>query len=87
MPLSVNTRDSYINTLADSGPVHPDIERPFEPTVPSLFGMVARAYINEFGADERDLGTVARMIVPPPSRIRIHTCARRWILRPIAPAT
>jgi hypothetical protein len=29
MPLSVNTRDSYINTLADSGPVPPDIERPF----------------------------------------------------------
>jgi acetyl-CoA acetyltransferase len=59
MPLSVNTRDSYINTLADSGPVHPDIERPFGPTVPSLFGMVARAYMNEFGADERDLGAVA----------------------------
>ncbi len=59
MPLSVNTRDSYINTLADSGPVHPDIERPFGPSVPSLFGMVARAYMNEFGADEHDLGAVA----------------------------
>ena len=59
MPLSVNTRDSYINTLADSGPVHPDIERPFGPTVPSLFGMVARAYMHEFGADESDLGAVA----------------------------
>ncbi len=59
MPLSVNTRDSYVNTLADSGPVHPDIERPFGPTVPSLFGMVAHAYMNEFGADETDLGAVA----------------------------
>src|ERR1700742_87257 len=59
MPLSVNTRDSYINTLADSGPVHPDIERPFGPTVPSLFGMVARAYMHEFGVDEGDLGAVA----------------------------
>ena len=59
MPLSVNTRDSYVNTLADSGPVHPDIERPFGPTVPSLFGMVARAYMNEFDADENDLGAVA----------------------------
>ena len=29
MPLSVNTRDSYVNTLADSGPVHPDLERPY----------------------------------------------------------
>jgi acetyl-CoA acetyltransferase len=59
MPLSVNTRDSYINTLADSGPVHPDLERPFGPSVPSLFAMVARAYINQFGADERDFGAVA----------------------------
>jgi acetyl-CoA acetyltransferase len=59
MPLSVNTRDAYIKTLADSGPVHPDIERPFGPTVPSLFGMVARAYINEFDADDSDLGAVA----------------------------
>lgn len=59
MPLSVNTRDAYVNTLADSGPVHPDIERPFGPTVPSLFGMVARAYMNESNADEHDLGAVA----------------------------
>lgn len=59
MPLSVNTRDSYINTLADSGPVHPDIERPFGPSVPSLFAMIARAYMERFGADERDFGAVA----------------------------
>jgi acetyl-CoA acetyltransferase len=59
MPLSVNTRDAYIRTLADSGPVHPDIERPFGPTVPSLFGMAARAYLNEFDADDNDLGAVA----------------------------
>ena len=59
MPLSVNTRDSYVNTLADSGPVHPDLERPFGPSVPSLFAMVGRAYMNEFGADERDFGAVA----------------------------
>jgi len=59
MPLSVNTRDSYINTLADSGPVHPDLERPFGPSVPSLFAMVARAYMDRFGADERDFGAVA----------------------------
>jgi acetyl-CoA acetyltransferase len=59
MPLSVNTRDAYIKTLADSGPVHPDIERPFGPTVPSLFGMVARAYMHEFDADESDLAAVA----------------------------
>ena len=53
------SRDSYIQTLADSGPVHPDIERPFGPTVPSLFGMVARAYMDEYGATELDLAAAA----------------------------
>jgi acetyl-CoA acetyltransferase len=59
MPLSVVSRDSYINTLADSGPVHPDIERPFGPSVPSLFGLVARAYMAEYGATELDLAAAA----------------------------
>lgn len=59
MPLSVVSRDAYVNTLADAGPVHPDIERPFGPSVPSLFGMVARTYMDEFGADDADLGAVA----------------------------
>ena len=59
MPLSVVSRDVYVNTLADAGPVHPDIERPFGPSVPSLFGMVARAYMEEFGATDLDLGAVA----------------------------
>jgi acetyl-CoA acetyltransferase len=75
MPLSVNTRDAYIKTLADSGPVHPDIERPFGPTVPSLFGMVARAYMDEFDADENDLAAVgihdrAAAILHPNSHMR-----------------
>jgi acetyl-CoA acetyltransferase len=75
MPLSVNTRDAYIKTLADSGPVHPDIERPFGPTVPSLFGMVARAYMHEFDADENDLAAVgihdrAAAILHPNSHMR-----------------
>src|ERR1700760_2176629 len=59
MPLSVNTRDSYVNTLADSGPVHPDLERPYGPSVPSLFAMVARAYRDQFGADDHDFSAVA----------------------------
>lgn len=59
MPLSVVSRSAYINTLADSGPVHPDIERPYGPTVPSLFGIVARAYMHEYGATERDLAAAA----------------------------
>jgi acetyl-CoA acetyltransferase len=93
MPLSVNTRDSYIKTLADSGPVHPDIERPFGPTVPSLFGMVARAYMNEFGADEHDLGAVsihdrAAAITHPNSHMRAPMdfasyCASHMIADPL----
>lgn len=59
MPLSVVNRGSYIQTLADSGPVHPDIERPFGPTVPALFGICARAYMEEYGAGVRDLAAVS----------------------------
>jgi acetyl-CoA acetyltransferase len=59
MPLSVVSRDAYVQTSADSGPVHPDIERPFGPTVPSLFGMVARTYMQEYGASDLDLAAAA----------------------------
>ncbi len=59
MPLSVVNRSNYIQTLADAGPVHPDIERPFGPTVPSLFGICARAYMHEYGATERDFAAVS----------------------------
>jgi acetyl-CoA acetyltransferase len=59
MPLSVVSRDSYVQTLADAGPVHPDIERPFGPSVPSLFGIVARAYMERYGASDLDLAVVA----------------------------
>jgi acetyl-CoA acetyltransferase len=59
MPLSVVNRDSYVQTLADAGPVHPDLERPFGPSVPSLFGMVARAYMDRYGATDADLAAAA----------------------------
>ncbi len=59
MPLSVVSRGSYIQTLADAGPVHPDIERPFGPTVPALFGICTRAYMHEFGATEADLAAAS----------------------------
>jgi acetyl-CoA acetyltransferase len=59
MPLSVVSRDAYVQHLADAGPVHPDIERPFGPSVPSLFGLVARAYMQEFGTDDRDTAAAA----------------------------
>lgn len=59
MPLGVVSRDSYVQTLADAGPVHPDLERPYGPSVPSLFGMVARAYMQRYGATELDLAAVS----------------------------
>lgn len=59
MPLSVVNRSAYVRTLADAGPVHPDIERPFGPSVPSLFGIVASAYMHAHGASDLDLAAVA----------------------------
>jgi acetyl-CoA acetyltransferase len=59
MPLGVVSRDAYVRTLADAGPVHPDIERPYGPSVPSLFGMVARAYMHEYGATDLDLAAAS----------------------------
>jgi acetyl-CoA acetyltransferase len=59
MPLSVVSRNSYVQTLAEAGPVHPDLERPFGPSVPSMFGMVARRYMFQYGATEEDLAAAA----------------------------
>ena len=59
MPLSVVSRNAYVQTLAEAGPVHPDLERPFGPSVPSMFGMVARRYMAQYGATEEDLAAVA----------------------------
>jgi acetyl-CoA acetyltransferase len=59
MPLTVVDRKNYTRTLAEAGPVHPDLERPFGPTVPSLFGIVAAAYMHETGAGPDDLAAVA----------------------------
>jgi acetyl-CoA acetyltransferase len=59
MPLSVVSRQSYTKTLAEAGPVHPDLEVPFGPTVPSLFGIVAHAYMHDTGAEQDDLAAVA----------------------------
>lgn len=59
MPLTGVGRKTYTQALADGGPVHPDLERPFGPTVPSLFGIVAAAYLHETGASDADLAAVA----------------------------
>jgi acetyl-CoA acetyltransferase len=39
--------------------VHPDYERPFAPTVPSMFALVARAHMDAFGTTREQLGAVA----------------------------
>lgn len=59
MPLGQVTRDAYIKRLADTGPVHPDYERPFAPTVPSMFGLVARAHMQACGTTADHLSAVA----------------------------
>jgi len=59
MPLGSITRHSYVKTLAEAGPVHPDIEVPFAPSVPSLFGLVAQRHMAEHGTTEAHLAAVA----------------------------
>jgi acetyl-CoA acetyltransferase len=59
MPASVVSRNAYVNTLADAGPVHPDLERPYGPSVPSLFGLCAHAYLHQYGATDEDLAAAA----------------------------
>ncbi|MBK8738394.1 MAG: thiolase family protein [Betaproteobacteria bacterium] len=59
MPLGAVTRNAYVRTLADTGPVHPDYERPFAPTVPSMFALVARAHMDAFGTTREHLAAVA----------------------------
>src|SRR5690606_35438060 len=52
-------RNAYVSTLAEVGPVHPDLERPYGPSVPSLFALVARAYMHEYGATPEHFAAVA----------------------------
>jgi acetyl-CoA acetyltransferase len=59
MPLGSVTRDAYVGQLAEAGPVHPDLERPYAPSVPSLFATVARAYMDRHGTDSEHLAAVA----------------------------
>lgn len=59
MPLGSVSRRSYVRTLAEIGPVHPDVEVPFSPSVPSMFGLVARRHMQEFGTTEEHFAAVA----------------------------
>lgn len=59
MPLGVVNRNAYVQTLSEVGPVHPDLERPYGPSIPSMFGMVARRYMHCYGATDEDLAAPA----------------------------
>lgn len=59
MPLGVASRDAYVKTLAEAGPVHPELEVPYGPTVPAMFALIARAYAQRWGETEDALAAVA----------------------------
>ncbi|GAA4322908.1 thiolase family protein [Pigmentiphaga soli] len=59
MPLGAVTRDAYVGALAEAGPIHPELERPYGPSVPSMFGTVARAHMERHGTNEDHLAAVA----------------------------
>lgn len=59
MPLGGVTRKQYVSTLAEAGPVHPDFERPYGPSVPAMFAMVARAHMERHGTTTDHLAAVA----------------------------
>jgi acetyl-CoA acetyltransferase len=59
MPLGGVTRHAYVGTLAESGPVHPDLERPYGPSVPAMFATVARAHMERYGTTHAHLAAVA----------------------------
>lgn len=59
MPLSGASRQTYVKTLSEVGPVHPEYEVPYGPSVPTLFGLVARSYANRWGNTDRALAAVA----------------------------
>jgi acetyl-CoA acetyltransferase len=59
MPLGGLSRNAYVGTLAEAGPVHPDIERPYGPSVPAMFATVARAHMDRYGTTAEHLAAVA----------------------------
>ncbi|MDX3906600.1 MAG: thiolase family protein [Pigmentiphaga sp.] len=59
MPLGAASRAAYVTALAEAGPVHPELEVPYGPTVPAMFALVARAYAQRWGDIEEQLAAVA----------------------------
>ena len=59
MPLGGVSRNAYVGALAEAGPVHPDIERPYGPSVPAMFATAARAHMGRHGTTAEHLAAVA----------------------------
>jgi acetyl-CoA acetyltransferase len=59
MPLGGVSRNVYVNTLGEAGPIHPDLERPYGPSVPAMFATVARAHMERYGTTAQHLAAVA----------------------------
>ena len=59
MPLGGVSRNAYVATLGEAGPVHPDLERPYGPSVPAMFATVARAHMDRYGTSEEHFAAVA----------------------------
>lgn len=51
------SRDGAVATLAEVG--HPQFERPFGVTIPALYGLVAQAYMHEYGTTPEHLAAMA----------------------------
>ena len=59
MPLGGVSRNAYVSNLAEAGPIHPDLERPYGPSVPSMFATVARAHMDRYGTNAEHLSAIA----------------------------
>jgi acetyl-CoA acetyltransferase len=59
MPLGGVSRNAYVGTLAEAGPVHPELERPYGPSVPAMFATVARAHMDRYDTSADHLAAVA----------------------------
>lgn len=59
MPLTRIGRHDYRNSLSSSGPINSEYEAPYGVTVPSLFALIATAYMHEFSANAEHLEAVA----------------------------
>lgn len=54
-PLTGMSANTYVSTLASGGPIQPEWEVPYAPSVPAMFGLVASRYMHDHRRTEKDL--------------------------------